>query len=75
MRQNISKRKMTRMIKLLVSRHLSKGLIELLSDGLELVLLAQQLVLQPVNLGKHKFSVRNAEAGLARNRATVKWTG
>ncbi len=34
----------------LVSGHLGEGLVQLLSDGLELVLLAHQLVLQPVNL-------------------------
>ena len=34
----------------LVSGHLGEGLIQLLSDGLELVLLAHQLVFQPVNL-------------------------
>ncbi len=34
----------------LISGHLGEGLVQLLSDGLELVLLAHQLVLQPVNL-------------------------
>merc|ERR1712241_615672 len=34
----------------LVSRHLSKGLLELLGDGLVLLLLGHQLVLQPVHL-------------------------
>ena len=36
----------------LVSRHLGKGLVQLLGDGLELLLLANQLVLQAVNLGQ-----------------------
>jgi hypothetical protein len=34
----------------LVSGHLGEGLLELLCDGLELLLLGHQLVLQPVNL-------------------------
>ena len=34
----------------LVARHLGKGLLELLSDSLQLLLLAHQLVLQSVNL-------------------------
>jgi hypothetical protein len=34
----------------LVARHLCKGLLQFLCDGLELFLLAHQLVLQPVNL-------------------------
>jgi hypothetical protein len=34
----------------LVSGHLGEGLLELLGDGLELLLLGHQLVLQPVNL-------------------------
>ena len=33
-----------------VSRHFSKGLLELLSDGLVLLLLRDQLILQPVHL-------------------------
>ena len=39
---------------LLVAGHLGKGLLQLLGDGLELLLLAHQLVLQPVNLHKRK---------------------
>ncbi len=34
----------------LISRHLGKGKLELLRDGLELLLLSNELVLQPVNL-------------------------
>jgi len=34
----------------LVSGHLSEGLLELLSDGLVLLLLGDQLILQPVHL-------------------------
>jgi hypothetical protein len=34
----------------LVARHLCKGLLQLLCDGLKLLLLAHQLVLQSVNL-------------------------
>ena len=34
----------------LVSGHLGKCLVELLSDGLELLLLAQKLILKPVHL-------------------------
>ena len=34
----------------LVSGHLGEGLLELLSDGLVLLLLSHQLVLQPVHL-------------------------
>ncbi len=41
----------------LVSGHLGEGLVQLLSDGLELVLLAHQLVLQPVNLHTDCFTV------------------
>jgi hypothetical protein len=40
----------------LVSRHLCKGLLQLLCDCLELLLLAHQLVLQPVNLLTEKIS-------------------
>ena len=36
----------------LVARHLSEGLLELLRDGLELLLLVHQLVVQPVHLGQ-----------------------
>ena len=37
----------------LVSGHLCEGLVQLLSNGLELVLLSNQLVLQPVNLSQN----------------------
>ena len=43
----------------LVSGHLGEGLVQLLSDGLELVLLAHQLVLQPVNLHKDCLTCLN----------------
>ena len=39
----------------LVSGHLGEGLLELLGDGLELLLLANKLVLKPVNLNKEKY--------------------
>jgi hypothetical protein len=37
----------------LIAGHLGKSLLQLLCDGLELLLLAIQLVLQPVNLGRN----------------------
>jgi hypothetical protein len=40
----------TKLYGYLVSGHLCEGLLELLGDGLELLLLGHQLVLQPVNL-------------------------
>ena len=39
----------------LVSGHFSKGLLELLSDGLVLLLLRDQLILQPVHLEKKRL--------------------
>ena len=50
----------------LVSGHLSKGLLELLSDGLVLLLLGDQLILQPVHLGKDEmiaFENKTRKAG------------
>ena len=41
----------------LISGHLSKGLLELLGDGLVLLLLGHQLVLQPVNLHKQDLKL------------------
>ena len=38
----------------LVSGHLCEGLLQLLSDGLVLLLLGDELILQPVHLGKEK---------------------
>ena len=38
----------------LVSGHLGEGLLQLLGDGLELLLLGDQLILQPVHLGNIK---------------------
>jgi hypothetical protein len=42
---------------ILVAGHLGKGLVQLLSDGLELVLFCNKLVLQPVNLDR--FTMKN----------------
>ena len=41
----------------LVSGHLGEGLLELLGDGLELLLLSDQLVLESVNLNKEKIEL------------------
>ena len=38
----------------LVAGHLGEGLLQLLSDSLELVLLRGELVFQPVNLGQRE---------------------
>jgi hypothetical protein len=45
----------------LISRHLSEGLVQLLCDGLELVLLRYQLVLQPVNLDMVNCDIGNLQ--------------
>ena len=39
----------------LISGHLGEGLLELLSDGLVLLLLGDELILQPVHLGEEKI--------------------
>ena len=39
----------------LVSGHLGEGLLQLLGDPLQLLLLPHQLVLQPVHLGIYKY--------------------
>ena len=43
------------MIEILVARHFSKCLLDLLSDGLVLLLLRHQLILQPVHLENERI--------------------
>ena len=47
----------------LVAGHLGEGLLQLLGDGLELLLLAHQLVLQAVDLGQLSLYRRSQGAG------------
>ena len=62
------------LILLLVSRHLGEGLLQLLRDSLQLLLLPGQLVLQPVHL-RVDFSYLLSSRGLSWLHAKALATG
>ena len=55
--QTISKQSKRHWTKYLISRHFCEGGVQLLGDGLELVLFPQQLILQSVNLRAYQLSI------------------